>query len=52
MKVNLTYPSPARRRAGRLELIRVARWPFLLSAYTCLLINLCKGEPAWSVVVL
>lgn len=52
MKVELTYPHIEKRRLTRRAIIDGAKWPFLLAAYVCPIINLWCGGPAWSVIVL
>ena len=37
---------------GRQDVIAGAKWPFLLAAYICPILNIFFGGPAWSLVVL
>ena len=52
MKVKITYPPPKRKRVQRSDLIGWMKWPFLLAAYLCPVVNISTGGRAWSVVVL
>lgn len=52
MKIELTYPPVSKRGFQRRKLVRIMRWPMLLVAYTCPIVNLCVGGKAWSVIVL
>lgn len=48
----MNYPLPNKRKIRRQDMIRWGRWPFLLAACLCPVINLCVGGPAWGVIVL
>lgn len=52
MKIEITYPPVSKRGFQRRKLVKIARWPMLLAAYTCPVVNLCVGGKAWSVIVL
>lgn len=52
MRAEITYPPKRKQRVQRRDLIRWARWPFLLAALVPAAVNLCVGGKAWSVVVL
>lgn len=52
MKVEITYPPVSRRNFQRRRVLDIIRWPFLVAAYACPIINLAVGGRAWSVVVL
>lgn len=52
MKVKITYPAPNKRRLWLSELRSWLRYPLLLSAVACPVINIGTGGKAWSVVVL
>ena len=52
MKINITYPSVDRNHLKRRRAIRILRWPFLIAAYTCPIVNLFTGGPLWCIVVL
>lgn len=52
MKIEPAYPPISKRGFQRRKLIKTVRWPVLLAAYTCPVINLCVGGKAWSVIVL
>ena len=52
MKVNIVYPPRTKKALHRSRLLRMLRWPFLLSAYLCPILNLYFGGKAWSMVVL
>lgn len=50
MHVEITYPSVQRRTGLRHRLLNALRWPFILSAIACVIVNLCVGGPWWCVV--
>ncbi len=52
MDVEIVYPTTTPSQRHRAWLIDWAKWPFLAAAYTCPILNLALGGPAWSVVVL
>lgn len=52
MRVNITYPHVEKKRLQRQDIIRLAGWPFVLSALVCAVVNIATGGPAWSVMVM
>lgn len=52
MNINITYPELSKKRATREKLIRILRFPFVLVAIACPIVNLTIGGPAWSVITL
>lgn len=52
MKIKITYPSVDRSHLKRRRAIRILRWPFLIAAYACPIINIFTGGSAWSIIVL
>lgn len=52
MKIDLVYPEKTKQALQRSRVLRIIRWPFLLAAYLCPILNLFFGGDAWSVVVL
>lgn len=52
MKINNTFPTPRKQTLQLHHVLRWVRWPFLLAAILCPLINLCVGGKPWSVIVL
>ncbi len=52
LKIEITYPPVSKRGFQRRKLVKTMRWPILLAAYTCPIVNLCVGGKAWSVIVL
>ncbi len=52
MKIEITYPPISKRNFQRRRLIDILKWPFLLAAYACPIVNLAVGGRAWSVVAL
>jgi len=52
MKIELVYPEKTKQALQRSRVLRIIRWPFLLAAYLCPILNLYFGGDAWSVVVL
>ena len=52
MKIEITYPSVAKRTLQRRKLLHILRWPIWLIAYTSPILNLMLGGEAWSLIVL
>lgn len=52
MKIEITYPPVSKRNFQRKKLLDILKWPFLVAAYACPIINLAVGGRAWSVVAL
>ncbi len=52
VKIEIIYPERTRQALHRSRMIRFLRWPFLIAAYLCPILNLLFGGQAWSVVVL
>lgn len=52
MKVKNIYPPRKNRKKTRVDVINYAKWPFLIAAYVCPIVNICTGGTAWSVIVL
>ena len=52
MKLEITYPAVPVKKLRRNRVIRIARWPFLLAAVICPVINLMTGGSPWSLIVL
>ncbi len=52
MKIEIVYPERKNRMLQRSRVIKKTRWLFLLAAYLCLILNICIGGNAWSVVVI
>lgn len=49
MKLETTYPPVSKRNFQRRRLLDILKWPFLLAAYICPVVNLATGGPAWSI---
>ena len=52
MKINYTYPSLDKSNFKRQRLLKILKWPFLVSAYASLIVNICVGGPWWCVIVI
>lgn len=52
MRIDVNYPPPLKKRLRLSEQRERTKWPFMLAAYLCPIINLCVGGKAWSVVCL
>lgn len=52
MKVKTTYPHVEKRKRHRQSIINMTRWPFWLAAFTCAVVNIATGGPAWSVIAI
>lgn len=52
MKAKITYPPAKKIKLQRQDVIHLARWPFMFSAFICAVVNIATGGPAWSIVVL
>lgn len=50
MHIKNTYPSITRGSGSRRRMLAVLRWPFILSALACLIVNVLIGGPLWSIV--
>lgn len=52
MKINITYPLPKGKSYTRRRLLKVLKWPFILSSIACVIVNICVGKPYWSCIVI
>lgn len=52
MKIEITYPLRKKHKLKRQDIINRIKWPFLLAAYVCPIINICVGGKSWSIIVL
>ena len=52
MKINVTYPLPKGKSYTRRRLLKVLKWPFILSSIACVIVNICFGKPYWSCIVI
>jgi hypothetical protein len=52
MRIEITYPNGKNKQNGRGELIRWMRYPFILAAMACIIVNVATKGKLWSVVVL
>jgi hypothetical protein len=52
MKTEMVYPLCEKKKIQRCDVIAAAKWPFLLAAYVCVIVNATVGGKAWSIVVL
>ncbi len=50
--IKITYPNVAKHKVQRDKFINIARWPVLVAAIVCPVINILIGGKAWSVIVL
>lgn len=50
MKVNITYPSKKSKNISRRRLLQILRWPFIIAALICIIVNICVGGKAWSAI--
>lgn len=50
MKIKIIYPEVSKKNFQRKKLLRILRWPLILSAIACVVVNLVVGGPLWSVV--
>lgn len=51
MKINITYPLRNKKQFRRERLLKIMKWPFLLSAYISTIVNLIIGGPYWCIIV-
>lgn len=49
MKIEITYPPVSKKNFQRKRLLDILKWPFLLVAYICPIVNLAVGGKAWSI---
>lgn len=52
MKINITYPHIEKKKRQRQDIINQAKWPFVLAAVACAIVNISVGPPAWSLIAL
>lgn len=52
MNVNITYPPIKRGSFLRRRLLRILRWPFILAAIACVVVNVCIGGVVWSPIAI
>ena len=52
MRIKNTYPSVEKGSGNRRRLLAILRWPFIAVALASLIVNLCVGDPWWSLIVL
>lgn len=52
MKIDVTYPLPKGKSYTRRRLLKVLKWPFILSSIACVIVNICVGKPYWSCIVI
>lgn len=52
MKVNNTYPSKKNKKFQRKQFINAIRWPYLVLAIACPIVNICVGGPIWSPIAM
>ncbi len=52
MKVDITYPPAQKSGLWRTSLLKILRWPALLTVLVCPTVNYFVGGKAWSVIVL
>ena len=52
MKVKIVYPHVETKKPQRQDVIHWAKWPFLLSAFVCAVVNVAVGGPAWCLIAL
>lgn len=50
MTVKITYPHAEKKKMQRQDVIRWAKWPFLLAATACVIVNIAIGFPAWCLI--
>lgn len=52
MKINITYPDVSKKNFQRRKFLNIMRWPFIIAAIACPIVNICIGGPQWSIVAL
>ncbi|MGI6151449.1 MAG: DUF6320 domain-containing protein [Christensenellales bacterium] len=52
MKIEPAYPAVQKSRLAAERLRYILRWCFSVASYVCVIVNLCVGGVAWSLVVL
>ena len=50
MHVKQTYPSIKKGSKNRRRMLIVLRWPFLLAATACMIVNLAVAGPLWGII--
>ncbi len=51
MNIRKTYPPAPKKKIRRAEIIKAARWPFLLAALCCVFLDFLSGHLDWSLIV-
>lgn len=52
MKINITYPEVSKKNFQRRKFLNIMKWPFLLAAVACPIVNITTGGLAWSIIAL
>ncbi len=50
MNVKIIYPHAEKKKIQRQDVIHWAKWPFLLAAIACVIVNIAAGPPAWCLI--
>ena len=52
MNIKITYPDVSRKTFQRKKYLRIVKWPLILAAIACVVVNIATGGPLWSIVAL
>ena len=52
MKINITYPAVSKKIFQRKKFLRIMKWPLIVAALACVIVNITVGGPWWSIVAL
>ena len=52
MNIKITYPEVSKKIFQRKKYLRIVKWPLLLAAFTCVIVNIVTGGPTWWPVAL
>ena len=50
MNIKKIYPPAPKKKVRRAAIIKIARWPFVIAALSCLLVDFLIGDFGWSLI--
>ncbi len=50
MNIKITYPKMLRKTRDRRIMLKILKWPFLALGLACIIVNICVGGKAWSLI--
>ncbi len=52
MDIKITYPAVTKKKLQRRKFLKIIRWPMIVAAIACPVVNIAVGGKAWSVIAL